>query len=39
MMLDTILRLVKASGADAWEVTESVTEGWEFYFIKHKIPL
>ena len=37
MMLDTILRLVKASGADAWEVTESVTEGWEFYFIKHRL--
>ena len=35
MMLDTVLELVKQAGADAWEVTETKTEGWEFYFIRH----
>ena len=36
-MLDKILELIKASGADAFEVTDTVTEGWEFYFIKHEL--
>lgn len=36
-MLDKILELIKASGADAFEVTDTVTEAWEFYFIKHEL--
>ncbi len=37
MMLDTILELLKEAGADAYEVTDRETEGWEFYFIRHKL--
>jgi PmbA protein len=37
MMLDTILELLKESEADAYEVTDRVTEGWEFYFIRHQL--
>ena len=36
-MTDKIIELLKSSGADAWEVTDTCTEGWEFYFIKHRL--
>lgn len=36
-MTDKIIELLKKSGADAWSVTENVTDAWEFYFIKHKL--
>ena len=36
-MLETIIRLLKEAETDGWEVTDTVTEGWEFYFIKHKL--
>lgn len=36
-MTDRIIELLKESGADAWEVTDKVTEGWEFYFIGHEL--
>ena len=33
-MLNRIIDVLRSSRADAWEVTETVTEGWEFYFIR-----
>ncbi len=36
-MTDKIIELLKQSGADAWSVTDKITEGWEFYFIKHQL--
>ena len=33
-MLKQIIDTLKASGADAWEVTETVEERWEFYLIR-----
>ena len=36
-MTDKIIELLKSSGADAWEVSDKVTEAWEFYFIKHEL--
>jgi len=36
-MLDTIIELLKSSGADAWELTDTQTERWEFYFIRHQL--
>ena len=36
-MTDKILELLKNSEADAYAVTDTVTEGWEFYFIRHKL--
>jgi PmbA protein len=36
-MTDKIIELLKQSGAAAWEVSDTVTEGWEFYFIKHEL--
>ncbi len=35
--LETILSLLKNAGADGWEVTDTVTEGWEFYLIRHAL--
>ncbi len=35
--LDTLLNVLKASGADAWEVTDQEEKGWEFYFIRHSL--
>ena len=37
MMLDQIIRLLGESEADAWEVTETRTEGWDLYFIRHDL--
>ncbi len=36
-MTEKIISLLKESDANAWEITDKVTEGWEFYFIKHKL--
>ena len=35
--LEQLLRILKASGADAWEVADINEWGWEFYFIRHKL--
>ncbi len=35
--LDTLLEVLKSSGADAWEVTDREEAGWEFYFIRHRL--
>ena len=35
--LDTLLNVLKTSGADAWEVTDKEEKGWEFYFIRHRL--
>lgn len=36
-MIDTLKKLLEESKADAWEIRQENTEGWEFYFIKHKL--
>lgn len=36
-MLAKIREKLCALGCDAWELTETVTEGWEFYFIRHRL--
>lgn len=36
-MTDKIIELLKKSEADAYSVSSKVTEGWEFYFIKHQL--
>ncbi len=35
--LEQLLRILKASGADAWEVADVNEWGWEFYFIRHEL--
>ena len=35
--LDTLLNILKASGAEAWEVTDEKEKGWEFYLIRHTL--
>ena len=32
--LDTLLNILKTSGADAWEVTDEKERGWEFYLMR-----
>jgi len=36
-MLETVKRKLEALGCDAWELTETVKRGWEFYFIRHRL--
>lgn len=36
-MLDEIIKTLKNSDADAWEVNDIAKKGWEFYFIKHNL--
>ncbi|MBR5410634.1 MAG: TldD/PmbA family protein [Clostridia bacterium] len=36
-MTEKLIALLKASGVHAWEVTDVVTDAWEFYFIRHKL--
>lgn len=36
-MTDKIIELLKESSADAWAITDKITQGWEFYFIGHKL--
>ena len=35
--LERLLNILKASGADAWEVTDEEEKGWEFYLIRHRL--
>lgn len=35
--LERLLKVLNASGADAWEVTDTVEKGWEFYLIRHAL--
>ncbi|MCR4792164.1 MAG: TldD/PmbA family protein [Lachnospiraceae bacterium] len=37
MKTDTLIKLLKESGAFAWRITDTVTKGWEFYFIRHML--
>ena len=37
MMKDFILELLADSAADGWTVRDEVSEGWEFYFIRHDL--
>ena len=37
MQLNRLITLLKRSSADAWEVTETRTRGWEFYFIRRQL--
>ena len=36
-MLNQLIEILRASGADAWEITDTHKTGWEFYFIRHKL--
>ncbi len=36
-MLDMLIELLKSSQASAWEITDTVTRAWEFYFIRHRL--
>ncbi len=36
-MIDLLKAILQNSPADAWEITESTTNGWEFYFIRHEL--
>ena len=36
-MLEKIIQILKESKADAWEITDIKTRGWEFYFIRHDL--
>ena len=37
MMNEMLLELLRYLAADGWEVSDEETEGWEFYFIGHKL--
>ncbi len=32
-----IIEILKSSGADGWAVTDEIREGWEFYFVRHRL--
>ena len=36
-MIDWIVKCLKESSADAWEITDRKITGWEFYFIGHRL--
>ena len=36
-MLDMIIELLNEAETDGWEVTDTRTQGWEFYFIRHQL--
>ena len=36
-MIELIKAALNNSGADAWMITDTLTEGWEFYFIRHSL--
>ena len=36
-MTEQIIELLKSSGADAWEVVDTLAQAWEFYFIGHEL--
>ena len=35
--LEQLLRILRSSGADAWEVADINEWGWEFYLIRHRL--
>ena len=35
--MEKYIELLKASGADAWEIIDTKTKGWEFYFIGRRL--
>ncbi len=35
MTIQEMTDILKRSGADGWELTQTVSRGWEFYFIRH----
>ena len=35
--MEKYIEILKASGADAWEIIDTKTTGWEFYFIGRKL--
>ncbi|MDO4614511.1 MAG: metallopeptidase TldD-related protein [Lachnospiraceae bacterium] len=37
MNTEKLLEILKASEADGFEVTDTKTRGWEFYFIRHQL--
>ena len=37
MTIRELTDILRESGADAWEITDTRTEGWEFYFIRHAL--
>ena len=34
---EMLLEILRASGADGWELSDTQEEGWEFYFIRHAL--
>ena len=36
-MMERIKHILNNCGADAWEITDTKTTGWEFYFIGHRL--
>ena len=36
-IIEQIKSALECSGADGWMITDTVTEGWEFYFIRHRL--
>ena len=36
-MLNRLIDILRSSAADAWEVTDTRENGWEFYFIRHRL--
>ncbi len=36
-MLELLKKLLNEAGADGWEIRETKTSGWEFYFIRHDL--
>ena len=36
-IIELIKSVLEKSGADGWRITDTLTEGWEFYFIRHDL--
>ena len=36
-MIDKIIALLGEKGLYGWELSQTVTRGWEFYFIRHEL--
>ena len=36
-MFQIIKNKLEKLGCDAWELTETLTDSWEFYFIRHQL--
>lgn len=36
-MTESVVQLLKKAGVAGWELSEEITEGWEFYFIRHEL--